>query len=205
MKKHTFFLTLCFYSNSLFSQSEYEAATYSDALALHRQMYIYDLYSQPKPVMKAEDAARISFFPADERYKISADFVLTPNQDTIKMATSAGKQKNYRKYGIATFQWEGKRIQISVYQALALLSNPFYKDHLFIPFKDLTTGITTYGAGRYIDCSISDIKGRDITIDFNKCYNPYCAYSDGYNCPIPPSDNELDIAIEAGIKTFDKH
>ncbi len=198
-----FTLAFFLYCGSLLAQNE--ANSYSAELEKHRVEYVKDLLAPPKPLIKEEDAARISFFPADERYKINADFVLTPNEETIEMATSAGKVKTYRKYGVATFQWAGKKVQVAIFQSLALLSNPLYKDYLFLPFKDLTTGETTYGAGRYIDCHLSDIKDGKIKIDFNKCYNPYCAYSDGYNCPIPPAENELDIAIEAGIKTFDKH
>ena len=62
----------------------------------------------------------------------------------------------------------------------------------------------TYGGGRYIDLTITDIKNNLIELDFNKCYNPYCAYSDGYSCPIPPDENNLKIKIEAGEKKFAK-
>lgn len=182
-----------------------EPDSYGTALEKHRAEYIKDLLAPPTPLIKAEDTTKIKFFPADIRYKISADFVLTPNEKTIELATSSGKKKTYQKYGVASFLWANKKVQIAVYQPLALISNPLYKDYLFIPFKDLTTGETTYGAGRYIDCRLSDIKDGKINIDFNKCYNPYCAYSDGYNCPIPPAENELNIAIEAGIKSFDNH
>jgi uncharacterized protein (DUF1684 family) len=196
-------LVLLFHCVGLYAQNE--AGTYNAELEKHRMEYVKDLLAPPKPVLKAEDAAKISFFPADLRFNIEADFVLTPNQDTITMATSSGKIKAYRKYGVATFLWKDKKVQVAVFQPLALLSNPLYKDYLFIPFKDLTTGETTYGAGRYIDCRLSDIKDAKIKIDFNKCYNPYCAYSDGYNCPIPPAENQLPIAIDAGIKTFERH
>ena len=203
MIKKILTLALYLYSSCLLAQNE--ADNYAAELEKHRMEYIKDLLAPPKPVMKAEDAAKISFFPADLRYKINADFVLSTNPDTIKLTTSSGKIKTYRKYGVASFQWIDKKVKVSVFQPLALLSNPMYKDYLFIPFKDLTTGETTYGAGRYIDCRLSDIKDGKIIIDFNKCYNPYCAYSDGYNCPIPPAENELNVAIEAGIKTFEKH
>ena len=78
-----------------------------------------------------------------------------------------------------------------------------YKDHLFLPFTDLTSGELTYSAGRYIDLKMSDIVENVVVIDFNKSYNPYCAYVSGkYNCPIPPKENQLPVSILAGEKNF---
>jgi len=75
---------------------------------------------------------------------------------------------------------------------------------LFIPFADVTSGDETYGTGRYIDISTKDIINNTVVIDFNKAYNPYCAYSNGYNCPIPPAENYLAVAIKAGERSFAK-
>jgi len=68
------------------------------------------------------------------------------------------------------------------------------RDYLFIPFTDATSGIDTYGGGRYIDCATGDIRGGILMQDFNKAYNPCCAYASGYNCPIPPPENDLPVA-----------
>jgi uncharacterized protein (DUF1684 family) len=73
---------------------------------------------------------------------------------------------------------------------------------LFLPFQDETNGDDTYGGGRYMDLKITDIRDNRITLDFNKCYNPWCAYSDGYNCPVPPKSNHLPIEVKAGEKMF---
>ena len=79
-----------------------------------------------------------------------------------------------------------------------------YRDHLFIPFADATTSNETYEGGRYIDLNISDIKDGIIIIDFNKAYNPYCAYDHDYSCPLPPKENHITIAVRAGEKRFKK-
>jgi uncharacterized protein (DUF1684 family) len=72
-------------------------------------------------------------------------------------------------------------------------------------FTDKTTGDQTYHAGRYIDLKIGDINDGKVVIDFNKAYNPYCAYVKGkYSCPIPPRENYLPVAMEAGEKNFGK-
>jgi len=81
-----------------------------------------------------------------------------------------------------------------------------YKNYLFLPFTDATTGVETYESGRYIDLQTGDIKNNQVVIDFNKAYNPYCAYVSGvYNCPIPPRENHLPVAILAGEKRFAGH
>ncbi|HNJ28593.1 MAG TPA: DUF1684 domain-containing protein, partial [Ferruginibacter sp.] len=78
-------------------------------------------------------------------------------------------------------------------------------DYLFVPFTDLTTGDESYGSGRYIEFYIQDIQGDGtLQLDFNKAYNPYCAYASGFKCPIPPRENALNVAIKAGEKNFAK-
>jgi uncharacterized protein (DUF1684 family) len=73
-----------------------------------------------------------------------------------------------------------------------------------VPFGDATSGFESYGGGRYLDFTISDIKNNFLPIDFNKAYNPYCAYTAGYSCPIPPKENLLNASISAGEKNYGK-
>jgi uncharacterized protein len=95
-------------------------------------------------------------------------------------------------------------LHLMVYQSQALLQKAGTRDYLFIPFTDATSGTDSYGAGRYIDGTISDIRNGSLVLDFNKAYNPYCAYSAGYNCPIPPRENDLPVAIRAGERNYGK-
>ena len=78
-----------------------------------------------------------------------------------------------------------------------------YRDYLFLPFLDATNGIETYGGGRYIDLTIPE--SNQITIDFNKSYNPYCAYNEKFSCPIVPRENYLSLKVNAGVKRFKDH
>lgn len=95
---------------------------------------------------------------------------------------------------------------MNLYQSQGLMGSNEYKNYLFLPFTDATTGVETYESGRYIDLLTTDIVNNTVTIDFNKAYNPYCAYvSDVYNCPIPPKENHLRVAIRAGEKMYGKH
>ena len=142
----------------------------------------------------------LSFFPIDSSYRIEAKFVLNENPVLFEMPTTTSRLPIYKTYGTATFNLNGKTHELQVYQNQELILNPEYKDHLFVPFTDSTNGNESYGGGRYIDTTFP--KDGIILLDFNKAYNPYCAYNDRYSCPIPPKENHLDIAIKAGVKAF---
>ena len=77
-----------------------------------------------------------------------------------------------------------------------------YGHLLFLPFNDTTNGKTSYGGGRFIDIEIPEKGNSSIIIDFNKAYNPYCAYNKRWSCPLVPSENWLKIAVLAGEKKF---
>lgn len=138
------------------------------------------------------------FFEIDSNYRIEATFVRTLNALPFQMKTSSGSLPIYEKYGEAIFYLEGEKITLSIYQSHTLREKEEYKNHLFLPFTDATSGAETYLGGRYLDLEIPE--GNTIVIDFNKAYNPYCAYADGYSCPVPPQENNLGVKILAGIK-----
>lgn len=138
------------------------------------------------------------FFPINLKYKITAKFTKTENAQSFELPTSSGKTRTYREFGKATFVLEGKELTLTLYQNLALIKKNKYKDHLFLPFRDATNSIETYGGGKYMDLKIPT--GEVIVLDFNKSYQPYCAYNAfDYNCPIVPAENILPIRIEAGV------
>jgi uncharacterized protein len=138
------------------------------------------------------------FYPFDAKYCVEAKLIKTPGENTFPMVTSSAKRPMYVKYGELHFKLNGKKLKLNVYQSMDLLNNPGYRDYLFLPFKDLTSGDETYGGGRFIDLTIP--KGDKMLLDFNKAYNPYCAYTTGYSCPVPPAENFLDVKVRAGIK-----
>lgn len=146
----------------------------------------------------------LDFFDIDETYKIEANFELTPNSKVFSMPTTTDRLPLFRKYGIATFTLNGKNLKLSIFQYQNSMTSFDDDELLFLPFKDTTNGTTSYGGGRYIDLEIPEKDSRTIIIDFNKSYNPYCAYNYKYSCPIPPSENNLPVAILAGVKAYDK-
>ncbi len=139
----------------------------------------------------------ISFFDIDEKFIVEAELELLKKQKPFLMPSTGKIKQEYKKYGILHFEIDGKKLQLVVYQNIALSKRKGYEKHLFLPFYDLTSGESTYGGGRYLDVEIPE--SNQMIIDFNQAYNPYCAYSARYSCPITPEENFLDIEIKAGV------
>lgn len=157
-----------------------------------------DPYHTPLSAKAKKIFKGIHFFPFIAQYAVTARFVRTPQEKPFQMSTSSGMRETYKKYAEAFFLINKKEYKLNVYQSQELLKSADYKDYLFIPFTDATSGNETYEGGRYIDLSIP--QSDHVLINFNNAYHPYCAYTDGYNCPVPPQENHLPIKIEAGVK-----
>jgi len=154
-------------------------------------------------ILDEEDLKRftgLQFYEINPQFRVDAIFTRTPDEKPFKMPTSTKRKPLYVKYGELSFTIKLQDFVLNVYKSLDSFDDPEYKDYLFLPFTDLTSGDGSYGGGRYIDLFIPE--GNTIEIDFNKAYNPYCAYSNNYSCPIPPRANDLKIRIEAGVKDF---
>jgi len=153
--------------------------------------------------LTTEDLANfkvLDFYPINENAFVVAQFIRTENEKPFEMPTSGKRKPMYVKYGEAHFQLEGKEFKLNVYRNIELSKEEEYKDHLFLPFSDLTSGKESYIGGKYIDLKIPT--GDTIVIDFNLSYNPYCAYNYKYSCPKVPLENDLAIEIKAGVKKF---
>ncbi len=146
---------------------------------------------------------RLHFYPIDLKFHIEAEFVRTPDEKPFLMKTSTERLPEYVKYGEAHFTIDDKQLKLNIFQSTNHEKQEGYEDHLFLPYTDLTSGDGSYGGGKYIDLIIP--VGDKIIIDFNKAYNPYCAYSYRYSCPIPPKENDLLVRIEAGVKDYGHH
>ena len=133
----------------------------------------------------------LKYYPENKALDFELKIDLFEEQDTIQMQTSTGDIQTYTRYGKIHFEVDGEDTELTVYQSL---------HGFFIPFVDANAGKLTYGAGRYLDPP--PLPGDQILVDFNQAYNPYCAYNDRYSCPIPPAENRLSVAIEAGEKNY---
>lgn len=191
-KYFTLLFTVLLVFNGLFSQEK---------TSEEFQKELNEQYAnREKSPLTKEDLKKFTalpFFEIDEKFKVLASFKRTPNSKAFQMKTTTDRLPSYVKYGEASFSIDGKEYTLNIYQSEVVSKNE-YLDYLFLPFTDATNGEDTYGGGRFIDLKIPN--GNTIEIDFNKAYNPYCAYNHSYSCPIPPKENDLNVRIEAGVK-----
>lgn len=160
-----------------------------------------DEYRNPKESPLQEEAKTFqghSFFPIDLRYRIKATIEKLAVPEKFQMQTTTERRPEYMKEYKVTFTLHDTLCELYLYRNVELTKKEGYEDFLFLPFTDKTNGFESYGGGRYIDLHAP--KGNTIIIDFNQSYNPYCAYSWKYSCPVPPKENALPVSILAGIK-----
>jgi uncharacterized protein len=194
-------IIIYFLGSFLFTSGVFGQSSYTDSINEYIKTYVKD-----HEVVTGDDKKFLSFYPVNQKYHITARFEKADKGKWFTMATSGNTKQIFRVSGIVHFTINDTTVKLNVYQSQRLINIQEHKDHLFLPFTDLTSGEETYANGRYIDLNINDIVNNTIIIDFNKAYNPYCAYVSGkYNCPIPPKENNLPVAILAGEKTFAKH
>jgi uncharacterized protein (DUF1684 family) len=152
------------------------------------------------PLSPDEQAAfdGLNYYPVDPdyRYELALEDYDDPEQVTV--GTSTEGEQEYFAVGEFTVTVDGEETTLQAYKS------DLDEDRLWVPFRDATSGEETYGAGRYLDLEpdrhLTD--ERTWILDFNQAYNPTCAYSDRYECPLPPMDNWLDVAIEAGEQAY---
>ena len=142
----------------------------------------------------------LDFYAINPDYIVEAKFTRTKKEKVFEMKTTTDRAPLYVKYGEVSFVLNGENFKLNVYQNIELSKRKEFKNHLFLPFSDLTSGNESYIGGRYIDVEIP--KGKTMTIDFNQAYNPYCAYNYKYSCPLVPLENDLLTHIKAGVKKF---
>jgi uncharacterized protein (DUF1684 family) len=195
MKCYLIFLLLFLFSVS--AQSQHDA--YTDSMIAYQTNY-----TNTHEVVSKDDRKYISFYPVNKQYRVVAAFKRIKDVIGFDMITSSGQKQKYFQFGLLTFKLKDTVAHLYIYQSERLMRQEKYKDYLFVPFGDATSGFTSYGGGRYLDFIIGDIQNNKLAIDFNKAYNPYCAYTSGYNCPIPPKENLLPIAVNAGEKNYGK-
>jgi uncharacterized protein len=146
----------------------------------------------PIPAGKQTDLLPLSYFPVDSVYNASAVLKLSQDRPAFDMPTSTGKLRKMERVGVLEFTLKGQPLSLGAF----VEAGTARVSRLFVPFTDLTTGTETYAAGRYLDLDPTSTGLYEI--DFNRAYNPYCAYNESYDCPYPPPSNRLKVPIRAG-------
>lgn len=176
------------------------AQSYTQEIKKYQEEYRAKYLGKESPFTKEEKKKYklTSYFPIQEKYKVEVAYRELEKKDTLLFLTSKGTEVAYIRYAELKFEIDGNAYTLFAYQNVKMAMSKDYNGYLFLPFKDLTSGESTYGGGRYLDFSIP--KEAKVYIDFNKSYHPYCAYSDRFYCPVVPQENWLKVAIEAGVR-----
>lgn len=160
------------------------------------------LQFHPQSPLPAEERESFSGLPYYEENKdliqvVDLDY-FPEDEPLIEMTTNTGDIRPYRRWARFGFTVDGETASL-------IICSDATGQELFLPFKDATNGDETYGAGRYLDDNrpgLRQLSGHRLEVDFNYAYNPYCAYSPAYSCPLPPAENWLKVPIRAGEKRY---
>jgi uncharacterized protein len=135
----------------------------------------------------------LRYFEADPSFRFEVKLLRYADPESLIIETSKGTRQLFNRVGRFEFTIGGETLRLHAYQS-AERDDP----SLFVPFRDATSGKESYGASRYLDLEVEH--DDEYVLDFNYAYNPYCAYSEEYVCPLPPGENWLSVAIKAGEK-----
>jgi uncharacterized protein len=149
----------------------------------------------PIPPDQHESFDGLRYYPENPDLRLTVRLDEFPEKEPIRMTTSTGDVQDYQRWGQFSFEVDGRPATLTVYYASW--------GGFFVPFVDATSGSETYGAGRYLE--LEDLEDGSFLADFNLAYNPYCAYSEQYSCPIPPAENRIDVPVRAGELLYEGH
>lgn len=148
--------------------------------------------SSPFTLIQQRSFQGLSYFPFLHEAEVPITVKKLVQPDSVSITLTSGERTTYLHVGVGEFEWHGQLQKLQLYQLKG--NDPQY----FIPFGDETNTVETYGGGRFLDLPV-----ESPTIDFNKSYNPYCAYNHQFVCPLPPKENYLSVRITAGEKQYD--
>ena len=165
------------------------------AFRRHRDQFLGQDEDSPLTPADREGFTGIDYFPErpDLAFELPIDTGGEGVGEVVKLPTSDGDERDFQRAGRVHFDVDGTPATLSVFREVG-------RGRFFVPFKDATSGDATYKDGRYLDPRAKP--DGTLVLDLNYAYNPYCAYGDGWSCPLPPAENVLGVAIEAGERAF---
>src|SRR5205823_5922875 len=143
----------------------------------------------PLPMDKVGSFPGLEFYPYDDGWRFVGPLVRLGEPHTLDLVDNHGKSEPYIEYARFPFERAGKVVTVNVYRSLA------QPEQFFVPFRDSTSGHETYDAGRY--AHVDSLAPDRFVLDFNRSYNPYCAYASTWACPLVPSENVLPFGVRA--------
>jgi uncharacterized protein (DUF1684 family) len=166
------------------------------SLLISHQEHAFRVLVRDRDAPQSASFPGVSWFPVDRQAIVTADYRAISPREPMLLQTSRGLSKTLHVAGEVTFEFDGTPAGLQVF---AYGPEPEDGELMLIPFRDATSGAQTYAAGRYLEFEAPT--SSTWVLDFNRATNPYCAYSEHYNCPIPPRFNVLPFAIEAGARS----
>lgn len=165
----------------------------------HKDEFFAEHRQSPIQPAEREGFEGLAYYEPDPDYRVDAtveQLATGADAEPIELEMTVGEPTTYVRVGQLRFSLDGDERSLSTF---APVDEPDPAS-LFVPFRDATSGEATYGAGRYMELEVEgDIEDGDVVpLDFNLAYHPFCAYNDSFACPIPPAENVLDVAVEAG-------
>jgi uncharacterized protein len=154
--------------------------------------------SEESPIEDKSSFTALNYYAPDPNFRVTASLEKIENKKVIILPTSTGEESNYLEYAWAEFELGGVKNRLLLLEVMAMGPT---RGTLFLAFADETSAKETYGAGRYLELKKMPGAGT-MVLDFNKVYNPYCAYTDKFSCPFPPKENVLKIEVRAGEKNY---
>ncbi len=175
-------------------RSERPMSTYAEEVQTERSMkdqFMAHHAESPFVAERVRDFSGLRYFPVDESFRVSARLERVEVPQEAYLRTNRDGQAAMRYLGDLLFSLEGRPYRLRVYHAGEGVGTS-----VFVPFRDRTSGRESYGAGRYLTLELNEEDLYDL--DFNRAFNPYCAYTEAYECPFPPVENDLPVPIRAG-------
>ena len=170
---------------------------YIESIQNFRMKYEESLQVSSDSPFEEGEFTGLHFYEPNPDFRVDAESVPLSGDDKIILSTSDGKKRTYIKTTLLIFELKEK------IDTLTLLQNINDPSDLFLPFLDETSGGETYGTGRYLP--VEPTTSGTSELDFNRAFNPYCAYNENYSCPMPPVENFVNQSVEAGEKNYAQH
>lgn len=152
--------------------------------------------SSQSPIPNKEEFKSLQYFDPNLNFRIAAQLQLIQDTTAYLLKMTDKKEEKFYPYAYAIFSFAAQP------QKLLLLKKEKNNTDLFLAFKDKSNSTQTYQGGRYLDIYLEQLNAKEIIIDFNFAYNPYCVYNKDYTCPIPPTENHLSFEVLAGEKRY---
>ncbi|GAB4336530.1 MAG: DUF1684 domain-containing protein [Calditrichia bacterium] len=165
-----------------------------------KDAYFKNEQASPIPAEKKKSFKGLNYYPPAPQYAFKLPLHIYPDAKPDTIYGTKGDARPAQKYGYFEFKTDSGDFRLDVYKVFS--GGKDTTSYLFLGFTDKTTGLETYGAGRYVEPELTD-SANFYLIDFNKAYNPYCAYNHRYSCAIPPPQNLIPFKLLAGEKNYD--